>query len=90
MLTGEDITLTWVCTMHHVVKVSFVITKGRAQVTESLGRDVEKDQLPKVLQGLQQWWVLHNAGITSFQHQAVQADMLHAQLRSQAKLNMHM
>ena len=26
-----------------------------AQVTESLGRDVKEDQLPEVLQGLQQW-----------------------------------
>lgn len=30
-------------------------------MTESLGRDVQQDQLPEVLHGLQQWWVLHYA-----------------------------
>lgn len=27
-----------------------------AQVTDSLGRDVKKDQLPEILQGLQLWY----------------------------------
>lgn len=38
-----------------------MITFWGAQVTESLGRDVQKGQLPEVLQGLQQWWVPHNS-----------------------------